>query len=222
MLAHTFGEDTIINNTISGWFLSEKLDGLRAYWDGGISRGFLAKNVPYANTERDKRLVDPDYLATGLWSRNAKVIRAPEWFLDALPNGLALDGELWGGVGQWEATASIIKQNTPDDRDWRRIKYMVFDSPLYEIIFQPGLIETEIYTKLFDGDTLWWINNPIIHNNINNITPPSRVFEYLLSWLKKQGIENDYVHILEQTQLPYANSEIISDIINGKMEESRY
>ena len=49
-----------------GWYMSEKLDGVRCFWDG--------KN---------------------LYSRNGNIFYPPDWFKDLLPKDLALDGELW-------------------------------------------------------------------------------------------------------------------------------
>lgn len=56
----------------TGWWMSEKLDGCRAYWDG----------------ER-------------LWTRGGNVIQAPAWFTAGLPSGMHLDGELWAGRGEF-------------------------------------------------------------------------------------------------------------------------
>lgn len=62
-----------------GWWLSEKLDGIRAYWDG-----------------------------EQLWSRLGNAFEAPKCLTDHLPHGIALDGELWlgrhrGALGQANA-----------------------------------------------------------------------------------------------------------------------
>ena len=91
----------IWNPTIdpTGWWMSEKYDGLRAYWDG-----------------------------QKLWSRNGNLIHAPEFFLAELPHDIVLDGELWIGHGKFEETISIVRSETPDDR-WKRVRYMVFDAP---------------------------------------------------------------------------------------------
>lgn len=70
----------------SGWWMSEKYDGVRAYWDG-----------------------------EQLWTRQQNPIAAPESFTDQLPP-IALDGELWLGHGRFEETASIVLSQTPDDR----------------------------------------------------------------------------------------------------------
>jgi len=48
--------------------MSEKMDGVRAYWNG-----------------------------VSLLSRHGKIIRSPEWFVSKLPSDVALDGELWMG-----------------------------------------------------------------------------------------------------------------------------
>ena len=50
---------------INNWFMSEKLDGIRAYWNG-----------------------------RELLSKNGNKIYAPKWFINTLPD-FELDGELW-------------------------------------------------------------------------------------------------------------------------------
>jgi DNA ligase 1 len=83
----------------TGWWMSEKYDGLRGYWDG-----------------------------RKLWSRQGNIIHAPDYFLAELPRDVALDGELWIGHGKFEETISIVRSETPDDR-WKRVHFMVFDAP---------------------------------------------------------------------------------------------
>ena len=95
LLAKTWNES--IDPT--GWWISEKYDGMRGFWDG-----------------------------KALWTRGGKPIHAPEYFLAELPEGIALDGELWLGRGKFEDTMSIVRRQTPDAR-WRQIKFMVFDAP---------------------------------------------------------------------------------------------
>src|SRR3954467_2589469 len=75
----------------TGWWMSEKYDGLRAYWDG-----------------------------CELWSRQGHLIYAPKYFVAELPNDIALDGELWVGRGKFEETVSIVRSETPDDR-WKKV-----------------------------------------------------------------------------------------------------
>lgn len=84
---------------VADYLISEKYDGVRAFWDGRVLR-----------------------------FRGGGVVAAPEWFTRALP-AEALDGELWLGRGQFEVTSGIVRQRTPNDADWRRVKYMVFELP---------------------------------------------------------------------------------------------
>jgi DNA ligase-1 len=70
---------------ISGWLISEKLDGVRGYWDG-----------------------------EQLWSKNGKLFHPPEAFVRDLPD-FALEGELWGGRGTFEKTVSIVLKKEVHD-----------------------------------------------------------------------------------------------------------
>lgn len=70
---------------VNGWLMSEKLDGVRAYWDG-----------------------------TQLKSRNGNLFAVPEWFTENFPP-FELDGELWLGRHQFEQTVSIVNTQTAHD-----------------------------------------------------------------------------------------------------------
>lgn len=83
----------------TGWYMSEKLDGIRAIWDGN-----------------------------NLVSRNGNVFPAPSWFKDRLPKDVKLDGELWLGRKQFDETSSIIRSGS-QDKGWNKISYMTFDIP---------------------------------------------------------------------------------------------
>lgn len=144
MLAGTYKD----GDDVCGWFASEKLDGQRCFWDGGVSRGTDKRLVPWANNDRDERYKDRP-LATGLWSRYGNVIHAPEWWLDNLPKGLFLDGELYIGPGQFQATRSIVSRLVGDE-GWKKIKYHVFESPPKEAIFRSDQINNPQYSKFID------------------------------------------------------------------------
>jgi DNA ligase-1 len=107
------------------WLWSEKFDGQRAFWDGGASRGVLKSEVAWANCAKDARYVVPQ-VATGLWSRYGNVLHAPAWWLDQLPAGKLLDGELWMGRGTFNKCRSTVSRLAGD---WSEVKYMVFDEP---------------------------------------------------------------------------------------------
>ncbi|MEZ6038914.1 MAG: DNA ligase [Planctomycetaceae bacterium] len=76
LLAHAWDN----TQDLSGWWISEKLDGVRAYWDG--SR-FL--------------------------SRQGNEFMAPNWFVDGLPL-TPLDGELWLDRKAFQKTISIVRR----------------------------------------------------------------------------------------------------------------
>src|SRR3990167_2372928 len=142
MLAHDANELKLP----SDWFVSEKVEGVRAGWDGGISRGNATSLVPWANTIKD----NVETIATGLWSRYGKVIYAPPWWLNELPP-VSLDGELWIGRQQFQATVSTVKKHNPIDLEWLQIKFMVFDSPPYQTILENGLIDVPNMCKYIQG-----------------------------------------------------------------------
>jgi DNA ligase-1 len=133
-LAHDFDPT---KHGVGGWYVSEKLDGMRAYWDGGITRGIECSDIPFANTEKDDRLITLP-VSTGLWSRYAKPIYAPNWFLNQLPT-IPLDGELFLERGGFQELISIVKQHVADER-WKNVYYHVFDSPSDIIMWSPGRI----------------------------------------------------------------------------------
>jgi len=69
----------------TGWLLSEKLDGVRAYFDG-------------------KQFI----------SRQGNLYHAPDWFVAGLPN-VPLDGELWLGRKAFQRTVSIVRRQDQSD-----------------------------------------------------------------------------------------------------------
>ncbi|MCX6977575.1 MAG: hypothetical protein NTX04_06480, partial [Verrucomicrobia bacterium] len=93
----------------TGWWISEKYDGQRGFWDGHK-----------------------------LFTRHGNPIIAPDYFLAQLPQNIPLDGELWLGRGQFEATLSVVSAHTPDDR-WKKIRFMVFDAPAAKGSFEERL-----------------------------------------------------------------------------------
>lgn len=89
-----------VNTTdLAHYWVSEKLDGVRAYWDGA-------------------RFV----------TRGGQEIHAPQWFVDGLPRQ-ALDGELWMGRGRFEHLSATVRRLQPDDAAWRAVRFMVYEAP---------------------------------------------------------------------------------------------
>ncbi len=84
---------------VSRYWVSEKLDGVRARWNG-----------------------------RHLETRAGHRIHAPTWFTRGWPSQ-AMDGELWMGRGRFDTTSGIVRANRPDDQSWRGMRFMLFDLP---------------------------------------------------------------------------------------------
>jgi len=85
--------------SIDDYWKSEKLDGIRAIWDG--------------NT---------------LKTRNGHQIYAPPWFTKPLPDH-PLEGELWAGRGNFSLVQQTVLDKKPNEAAWKQIEYMLFDIP---------------------------------------------------------------------------------------------
>lgn len=139
---------------IAGWYCSEKLDGVRSFWDGGITRGMRVEDVPFANLDNKDHLVDQHY-ATGLWSRYGNIQHAPDWFLDGMPK-IPMDGELYLGRKRFEETVSIIRSHASGDR-WMGITYKAFETLSFNDVFQVGMVNNPNMSKLIGSDVLPWV-----------------------------------------------------------------
>jgi len=131
-----------LKHNVAGWFISEKLDGTRCFWDGGVSRGVPTEEVPWASvtdpkTGKRKAKIKP--MATGLWSRYGNPIMAPDSWLNQLPC-CPLDGELWCGRGKFQLCRSICAGDDPDPR-FDKIVYAVYSSPPLAAVFSTGEIK---------------------------------------------------------------------------------
>ncbi len=96
VMTATAYQDTL---NLKQYWLSEKLDGIRAIWDGNM-----------------------------LSTRSGRALNAPEWFTQSLPN-FAVEGELWGGRGQFHLVQQTVLDHEPTDSAWKHIRFMLFDLP---------------------------------------------------------------------------------------------
>jgi hypothetical protein len=95
LLANVFQNQT----DVSRYWVSEKLDGARAFWDG-----------------------------KSLWFRSGQAVHAPAWFTAGFPPR-PLDGELWLGRGGFDRLSGIVRKQQAVDEEWRQVRYMVFELP---------------------------------------------------------------------------------------------
>ena len=84
---------------VSAYLASEKLDGVRARWDG-----------------------------RALWTRAGHRMPVPAWFTRGWP-AVAMDGELWLGRGRFDAGSGLVRAGDFTDPAWRMLRFMAFDLP---------------------------------------------------------------------------------------------
>jgi DNA ligase-1 len=145
----------LAKHSVEGYFASEKCDGTRAFWDGGISRGTNTLSVPWANifhpkTGKLKTNLKPE--STGLWSRYGNPIIAPDWWLNQLP-ATFLDGELFAGRGNFQKCRSIVAGNEPGP-DWDQIQFAVYGAPAFNRVFQDGEIKNPNFHRTLVRDEI--------------------------------------------------------------------
>jgi DNA ligase-1 len=92
----------------TGYWMSEKLDGVRAYWDG-----------------------------SNFYSRQGIRYYAPKFFREDMPR-TPLDGELWCGRGLFQKCVSIVKKKDQNviEEDWKYVIYLVFDAPSLQALYE--------------------------------------------------------------------------------------
>jgi DNA ligase 1 len=84
----------------AGYLVSEKLDGVRAFWDGDRLR-----------------------------FRGGGTVSASAAFLAGLPRGQALDGEMWLGRDRFDALSAIVRREQPVESEWADVQYRIFELP---------------------------------------------------------------------------------------------
>lgn len=84
---------------IAGYLVSEKLDGVRARWNG-----------------------------QQLLTRAGNRIDAPAWYTAGFP-AQPMEGELWIGRGKFQQASDLVRAPQADAAAWRQIRFMAFDLP---------------------------------------------------------------------------------------------
>ena len=98
MLARDLGTMQI---DVPAYFVSEKLDGVRARWDGHA-----------------------------LWTRGGHRIATPAEFVQGWPD-VPMDGELWIARGRFDVVSGIVRSARRDPAAWAPVRFMVFDLPAH-------------------------------------------------------------------------------------------
>lgn len=90
---------------VADYWVSEKLDGIRGYWNG-----------------------------EKLFTRTGNTIKTPTWFTKDWPK-TALDGEIWSQRNEFENIASCVAQQKENNSCWQKLQFMMFDLPKHQGTF---------------------------------------------------------------------------------------
>ena len=90
---------------IQEYWVSEKLDGIRAYWDG-----------------------------QNLYTRGGHLINVPSFFTKGWPNNV-MEGELWIKRNAFELISGLVQKQQATDKEWLPAKFMIFDLPKHSGTF---------------------------------------------------------------------------------------
>lgn len=107
---------------LADYWVSEKYDGVRGYWDGQTLR-----------------------------TRGGETVAAPAWFTAGWP-ATPMDGELWAGRGRFAHAQSTTRQQQPDDAAWRQMRFMVFDLPAHGGVFDERLAALKALVASIEQD----------------------------------------------------------------------
>lgn len=107
---------------LADYWVSEKYDGVRGYWDGQTLR-----------------------------TRGGETVAAPAWFTAGWP-ATPMDGELWAGRGRFAHAQSTTRQQQPDDAAWRQMRFMVFDLPAHGGVFDERLAALKTLVASIEHD----------------------------------------------------------------------
>ena len=130
---------------ISQYWLSEKLDGMRGYWDG-------------------KRLV----------TRQGSLIHSPKRFTKGWPDS-AIDGELWIKRGEFQSTISCVRKIQVDESCWQKVRFMIFDLPKHHGTFTQRILSMKELVKEANSPYLSIIRQfkistiEQLNNTLNNV-----------------------------------------------------
>ena len=121
---------------ITQYFVSEKLDGIRAYWDGHQ-----------------------------LHSKQGNIFTAPVWFINAFPN-VTLDGELWIARRQFEKVSGIVRTQEITNQQWQQVKFMIFDLPKSPLPFAQRINKMQQLVIEADSPYLQMIKQQKLTNSV--------------------------------------------------------
>lgn len=149
-LAHTYDSD---KHDITGWYASEKLDGVRARWVDGKLISRYKKEFPVPKEILEKIKVE--------------IGDAP------------VDGELYAGRGNFQKLVSIVKNGASTVEDYTPVGYHIFDVVDDTLNYKERMLK---YLSALDVDNPEHFTKVVEIDKINNVDDviklSEEVFEY--------------------------------------------
>lgn len=121
---------------VTQYYVSEKLDGIRAYWNGHQ-----------------------------LISKQGNIFTAPTWFIASFPT-TAMDGELWIARQQFETVSGIARTQDNQNEQWKQIKFMIFDLPKSTVSFEQRINKMQTLVTDTNSPYLQMIEQQKIPNTV--------------------------------------------------------
>lgn len=121
----------IISNKYADYSWSRKLNGFSMLWDGGISIG---KPVGQILWGKERKNEDRYTKCTGLWTSDAHIIHAPEWWYKDFPKFVPLQGECWYNDNKsYSSVCNCTLKNSINDPRWNKLKFKVYNYKPYSL-----------------------------------------------------------------------------------------
>ncbi|WP_448213639.1 DNA ligase [Colwellia sp. MEBiC06753] len=121
-----------VDIAIKDYWVSEKLDGVRGYWDG-----------------------------QQMLTRQGNIIQLPRSFTLNWPRH-ALDGELWIERQQFEKISALVRRQQTTEQEWQNVKFMLFDLPEHQGTFSERIMAMQQLIKHTDNPHLQMVTQQSI------------------------------------------------------------
>lgn len=204
---------------VDGWFASEKLDGIRVFWDGGSTLGLPIKKVPWLSDEwRRLHREHLDKESVGLWTRYLNPVFVPATAVRDLPTGVMLDMEIWCGRQMFHQTSSLVRRFEVSLKEWEEssIGMWVHDLIPASVFFGDRKGQRNSVMQYDYGE--WYRNQ--LKLSYANFAKHDMVFSRRLQALKAIDFDGKFVKLLDQTKVKsYSEAQILfSTIKQGRGE----
>jgi hypothetical protein len=163
--AHSAG----INGDYSNYIWSRKLNGFSMLWDGGISIGQPIGQVLWGKERANE---DRYTKCTGLWTSDAHIVHAPEWWYIDFPKFIPLQGECWYNDNKtYSSVCNCTLKKSIEDSRWHKLKFVVYN-------YKPYCLFNGLGEYNFEGNIMFHQHYPNISysKRLKNIVGTSIIY----------------------------------------------